>query len=59
MVYPVTIEQIKAAYEEVCGDAMPGFQESAWKDFADIINEAYDAGIVAGVKKAQKAICEA
>ena len=56
MVYPVTIEQIKAAYKEVCGDAMPGFQESAWKDFADIINGAFNAGIIAGVKKAQKAV---
>lgn len=59
MNYPVTIEQIKAAYEEACGDKMPDFQESAWQEFADVINGAYDAGVVAGVKKAQKAICEA
>lgn len=56
MKYPVTVEQIEKEFEESCGKKIPDNQQMFWRDFSDLINSAYDAGVIVGAKKAQEAV---
>ena len=58
MKYPVTIEALGKAFSDTCGTEMPEDQKPFWEGFAGLLNDAYDAGVLAGAKRvAREAVC--
>lgn len=57
--YPVTVEAFGKKYEEICGQKMPEQQKPFWDGFVGLIDNAYSAGVLTGVKKAHEAVCKA
>jgi hypothetical protein len=48
MKYPLTLDQISKAFEEATGCKISSSEVQLLEEFADIVNSAYQSGIVVG-----------